>query len=358
LLLTINKRWKEEDSIPDVPPMDLKLALLIPYRNESRLLPELLDNLEKVIPETVEVLFINDKSEDESPCILLASLQERNVHNWRLLENLGVGKKAALSTGVLSTEAEIILTTDADCTLPDHWPQLISRSFRHDHVQMVAGPVMTESGSGFFAQFQQIEWASILLMTQYLFSTGSPLMCSGANMAYRKSAFIAVGGYEGNINHLSGDDVFLLMKITRMFGPASFRFTSRKDTLVITKPLFNIFSFIQQRVRWASKWRLHRSGKHYMSVLLSYALAMIQLASFLLLFGNWGSRIIFILFWLSKIMMERKSLGMVLTHYKIYPNRSSFIISSFIHPLYLTVVGLWATFGKFTWKGRKNKDMF
>src|SRR5690606_39941169 len=60
----------------------------------------------------------------------------------------------------------------------------------------------------------------------------------------------------------SSDLVFLLMKITRMFGPASFQFTSRKDTLVKTKPLFSISSFIQQRVRWASKWKLHRSGKH------------------------------------------------------------------------------------------------
>src|SRR5690606_24593279 len=187
--------------------------------------------------------FINDESEDDSRALIMAFLQEKNLPNWKLLENSGIGKKAALTTGVFSTEADIILTTDADCVLPDHWPQLISKAFHHDHVQMVAGPVMTESGSGFFAQFQQIEWASILLMTQYLFAVGSPLMCSGANMAYRRSAFISVGGYEGNINHLSGDDVFLLMKITRMFGPASFQFTSRKDTLVKTKPLFDISSF-------------------------------------------------------------------------------------------------------------------
>ena len=357
LLLTIKKRWKEEASIPVAPSRDLKLALLIPYRNESRYLPELLSHLEKVIPDAMEILFINDRSEDDSRALLLAFLQEKNLPHWKLLENSGIGKKAALTTGIFSTEADIILTTDADCTLPDHWPQLISKAFHHDHVQLVAGPVITESGKGFFAQFQQIEWASILLMTQYLFSLGTPLMCSGANMAYRKSAFVAVGGYEGNMDHLSGDDVFLLMKVTQMFGPTSFQFTYKKEILVKTKPISNISSFLQQRVRWASKWRLHPSGMHYISVLLSYGMALIQLASFLLLFGSWESRIIFMLFWLTKIIMERESLGKVLTDYKIHPNRSSFIITSFLHPIYLIVVGLLATFGKFTWKGRKNKYM-
>src|SRR5690606_29045152 len=250
LLLTMKKFWKEEAPIPVVPPKDLTMALLVPYRNEARNLPDLLHNLERVIPNTMEVVFINDESGDNSSAFILAFLQKNNLPHWKLLENSGVGKKSAITTGVCYTEADIILTTDADCTLPDHWPQLISKAFHHDHVQMFAGPVMTESGKGFFSQFQQIEWASNLLMIKYFSSVGNPLMCSGANMAYRKSAFKAVGGYEENINHLSGDDVFLLMKITKKFGPTSFQFTNRKQILVKTKYLSNVSSFIQQRVRW------------------------------------------------------------------------------------------------------------
>lgn len=352
ILWAIKGHWNGKDNLPH-PEKIFTTALLIPFRNESRHLPVLLSNLEKLIAPSPELIFINDHSKDGSKDLIESFLLGKNL-NWTVLENSGIGKKAALTTGIPHAKAEIIMTTDADCLLPNDWHRRMSHPFYLDHIQVVAGPVMTASGRGFFSEFQQIEWASILLVTQYLFSKRQPLMCSGANFAYRKSAFKAVGGYAGNEKHLSGDDEFLLKKMIRKFGVQSAAYLNQEEVLVKTQPMAHLGVFLQQRVRWASKWRLHRSAKHASVALGSYIVAMVQLGSFFLIFGNGLSKIVFLVFWTLKIIVEKKVLDRVLHDYAVHPTLFSFIKTSFVHPVYIISVGLLSIRGKFTWKGRKS----
>lgn len=354
LLGAMKKNWEESSFYPPQQGKGFRIALLIPFRNESQHLPSLLLHLEKIIPPSLEIIFINDNSGDGSEYLIASFLRVRNLKNWELLENSGIGKKAALTTGIHHAEAEIIMTTDADCLLPEDWYRWMSQPFYLDHIQLVAGPVMTVSQGDFFSKFQQIEWASILLVTQYFFSLRRPLMCSGANLAYRKSAFMMVGGYGGNEEHLSGDDEFLLKKIIRNFGDQSTAYLSREAVLVKTQPAPCLGAFLQQRVRWASKWKLHRSVKHVLFALGSYVMAMVQLGSVFLIFGDVWSKTVFLVFWILKIIVEKKVLGRVLNEYAIHPTVSSFIKTSYLHPVYLITVGLATLGGKFTWKGRKS----
>jgi hypothetical protein len=281
-------------------------------------------------------------------------IHTKNLKNWRLLENSEIGKKAALTTGIRHTEAEIIMTSDADCILPEGWHWRMSQPFHDDDVQLVAGPVMTLSDNGFFAKFQQIEWAGIILVTRYFFEQKQPLMCSGANLAYRKSAFMEVGGYSGNERHLSGDDEFLLKKVISKFGYRSATYLSQQDVLVKTFPAPDLAAYIQQRVRWAAKWKMHQSAKHVSVALGSFMVAMIHIGSFFLIFGEIWSKIVFLVFWTLKIIGEKKALGKVLREYAIQPTWFSFIKTSILHPVYMVTVGLVALRGNFTWKGRKS----
>src|SRR5690606_31970236 len=193
LLLIMKRKWKQEEWIfPSLHQNGLKIAVLIPYRNESVHLPRLLSNVLAVSLPGTEVIFVDDHSDDGSQTIVREFIAAHNLKLWKMMDNTGRGKKSALTTAINSTDAEIILTTDADCILPHNWVRGISGLFIRDCVQMVAGPVMTVSGKGFFSNFQQIEWASILLVMRSAFSLGRPLMASGANLAYRRSAFCAV----------------------------------------------------------------------------------------------------------------------------------------------------------------------
>ena len=358
LLWSMERHWQLKRTSNSDGEYGASTALLIPFRNEGEHLPGLLFNLEDRLSSSQEVVFIDDGSTDDSAAMVWDFLKKRNRTHWVLLRSAGAGKKAALTTGVHYTQAEIILTTDADCLLPHEWVRSMTRSFQQSEIQLVAGPVMAIAGSGFFTRFQQIEWGSILLVAQYLFAIGSPLMCSGANLAYRRSAFLAVEGYSGNDMYPSGDDEFLLRKIVQHFGVQSVNFFKDKEVLVQTQPAVSWSAFIQQRVRWAGKGRIHRSFGHALSAGLAFFLATVKLATLLLLFGSVGQKLMFLFFWVLKVLIERRVLGKVLADFHRSHPLYYYIGTSFLHPLYVIWVGIGAISGKYTWKGRNNQFKF
>src|SRR5690606_11701449 len=120
----------------------------------------------------------------------------------------------------------------------------------------------------------------------FMFSRGQALLCSGANLAYRKSAFEGVEGYSGNENYASGDDEFLLKKVIQEYGKNAVHYLHGVEVLVMTKPLKSWDELVWQRVRWASKWRAHQSPIHGFTAFFTYLLAFLQFGSFLLLWRN------------------------------------------------------------------------
>jgi biofilm PGA synthesis N-glycosyltransferase PgaC len=90
------------------------LTIIVPTRNAAGTLIPLLQDLhaQDLPKERVEVLVVDDHSEDDTAAV---------VHSmglkWpelRCISNDGVGKKAAITTGVTHASGEVILLTDAD----------------------------------------------------------------------------------------------------------------------------------------------------------------------------------------------------------------------------------------------------
>ncbi len=84
-------------------------------------------------------------------------------------------------------------------------------------------------------------------------------MCNGANLAYRRRAFLEVGGFRGNDHLPSGDDEFLLHKLAARH-PGGIRFAAGAAATVRTAAQPTLGALLQQRVRWASKWRHYQPG--------------------------------------------------------------------------------------------------
>lgn len=352
LLSLMAKKWpqlKPKDQIKvELPPV----TLLIPFRNELENIENLAQELRKINYPHLKIILIDDQSEDGSFSIL----QERFQSDFRIkiLQSPAVGKKKAIEFGVKAAESELILCSDADCTFPQNWVNQMIAPFANPKIQLVAGPVLSYGKSSFFERFQQIEWSSILLVTQYFFNKNQPTLCSAANLAYRKSAFEAVGGYENNWQYPSGDDEFLLKKISRHFGGQSCIYLPFADNLVLTKPQPSLAALISQRVRWAGKWRIHRDFSHAFSAVLSFVAQLVWLGSLALLgFGIWGV-MTFLTVWFGKVLAERFALGKVLTDLGSEFHVVDFLKTGIIHPLYVIFVAFGAIRGKFTWKGRSN----
>ncbi len=351
LLWWMGSNWKsckiEFSSIRSFSP---QVTLIIPFRNERKNLPNLLVNLTKLQYPNLEILLIDDHSEDGSPGLLAA----QNLPRVSILHSLSPGKKSALEFGVKQARGEIVICTDADCSFSKYWVENMVSPFQKNDIKLVAGPVLVGDERRFLDKFQLLDWASIVLMTSYSFERKKPLMCSGANLAYRKEAFERVQGYEGNRHLSSGDDEFLLKKIYKTYGADSCVYLTSPQVLVCTKPEPTWRALIQQRVRWVSKWKAHSSFIHSFSAIAALLIQVIWAGSFYLLSkGMWGI-LVFGGIWLLKALAENHSLGKVLQSFSRVLDSVSALRISLLHPFYVVRVALGALRGKFIWKGREN----
>jgi len=322
----------------------LSVTLLIPIRNESQNLDSLLSHLEKIDGEFEEVIFIDDQSEDDSFEKLQELIAKRKP--FKLIRSAGSGKKAALQSGVHAAKTDLILTSDADCRWKSSWPQQMKAPFSNSSVQLVAGPVLTEKSDGILAGFQLLDWASILLLTGFSFAQKKPLMCSGANLAFRKSAFLRVFGYAGNEHWLSGDDEFLLKKIHQFFGKESTYYQFKVEALVRTQSEPTWKALFNQRIRWAGKWRAHPSFSHFGASLAVIVMQLFWIASFFLLLEGVWDWIVFFLTWLLKGLGEYYSLEKILECYGEKSKKIHLFGTSLFHPLYSLRIGFGAIFWK------------
>ncbi|WP_460538773.1 glycosyltransferase [Echinicola sediminis] len=354
ILVVLSIKWRQKMGVreekEDV--FDYPVSLLVPFRNERENLPELLENLAELSYQSLEVVLIDDQSEDGGGKYVREWIRSNGKENFKLIKSEGEGKKAAVEHGVVVSEGRIILTTDADCLLPVDWVQMILQPFRDPKVQMVAGPVMSKEGKTEFEHFQQIDWAGILLMTNFFFQIKRPVMCSGANMGYRKEAFYHLRGYEGNAHLLSGDDSFLLEKMYDRFGGEAITFCTENKLLVKTSSANSWKAFVAQRKRWARKWNKHRLWQNAYGAVASTVLSLSSLSSIILLFGGRGFPLLFVLFWGLKFAFEYVVLGQVLKGYRVRLPVLSFVYASFCHPFYVVLVAISSFFGHSSWKGR------
>lgn len=328
------------------------VTLLIPFRNEAKNIERLSANIKRLNYSNLEVILIDDHSEDDSYELLKKSLKKNE--NVKILRSEKTGKKRALEFGVNAAKSQIILCSDADCEFSEFWVEKMVLPFQEPKVQLVAGPVLTEERAGFLEAFQILDWASILLLTNYSFIHQNPLMCSAANLAYRKEAFEQVNGYDGNLEFASGDDEFLLKKIHAEYSKGACLYLTSVESLVKTKPELTWDSLINQRVRWASKWKAHFSISHALSAAGAFLTHLIWIGSIYLVFLGAKGIIAFGLVWLIKIAAEKLSLGKVLETLGAQPSNITLLQISLVHPFYVLRVGIAALSGKFTWKGREN----
>ncbi|QDH77584.1 glycosyltransferase [Echinicola soli] len=354
-LVVLSSKWKRIKATkePVQGGVDYPVTLLVPFRNERENIDKLLGNLANLSYPNLQIILIDDHSEDGGEKLVEEWISTEKKHNFKLISNQGRGKKAALEQGVVMANANIILTTDADCALSADWVQNMLMAFDDPSVQMVAGPIMTKGGNRIFDHFQQIDWAGILLMTNFFFSIKKPIMCSAANMGYRKEVFYHVKGYQGNHGNLSGDDSFLLEKVYQRFGPQAIRYLPESNVLVKTNPASSPRRFLAQRARWASKWNKHQFWQNAGGAMLSAVLSFASICSVLLILAGPTGVGMFALYWFLKLIFEYFVLGRVLKTYEIKPSIGYFIVASICHPIYVVAVAFLSFFVKTSWKGRK-----
>ena len=243
----------------DVP----QFSVLIAARNEADNLPQLLRDLAaQTLPAArFEVLIADDHSTDATAALVAAAAQE-TPFSLRLirLPAAETGKKAALQAALQAARAPWLVCTDADCRLGPGWLAAYAALLgRQPQANFISGPVLLTGPDTFFQLLVGLEFAGLVGVGAACLRRQQPTMCNGANLAYRRAAFDAVGGFLDNAQIASGDDEFLLHKIHAAF-PGTAHFLADAAAIVRTAAPPTLRTLLRQRVRWASKWRHYRSA--------------------------------------------------------------------------------------------------
>ncbi|GGD90581.1 glycosyltransferase family 2 protein [Planktosalinus lacus] len=334
-------------------------TLVIPFRNEAENLPVLMQSLLslKYPDEHIEIFFINDASEDASAAIIQEFILKNKPVNWKILENERKSyspKKDAITMAVSKATHDWIFTTDADCILPENLFKNLDAFLQNTPSKLIAGPVLAIPENRFFiGHYQLLESMTLAGVTMGAFGMGEPLMCNGAHLAYEKSAFEAVNGFEGNDHIASGDDLFLLEKMQAIF-PGEVHFLKNNAQVVYTKTERYWSAVVQQRVRWAAK----TSG--YKSLFSKFTGIVVLVANVSILIGFWllfqsENGIVFLMLILLKWGVDEVFVYQVNTFFKREINWLYLRLMAFLYPVLTLYIVLKALFGNYYWKGRTFK---
>lgn len=328
------------------------VSVIVPFRNEENQIHHLIKSLTDLNYPTTkfEVILVNDHSEDNSENVVKSLINDKfNFSLINLIDNK-YGKKNAITKGVGLAKGELVATTDADCLVPNNWLQIINASFDNDTIQMVFGGVSLK-GNSFFAQLQAIEFSSLIGSGAATLRFGLFTMCNGANLAFRKSSFESVNGYEGNLEVPSGDDEFLARKIVKAF-PGSIYFLKDKGAVVVSRPTDTIKAFVHQRLRWAGKWKYNSS---LLSKFLAIQIILLQIAFIglmLIAFSNMElTRLVVPLIGV-KILLEIMVIHPVARFLGIRWSWAAFLLLQLIYPFYVVGIGIMSQGMAYKWKGR------
>lgn len=335
------------------------VAIIIPARNEAH-------NIETCVrailaqhyPEPLmEVVVVDDHSEDATAAIV-QNIADPRVKLIRLVNFPIRGqafKKHGIQVGIQQSRGELILCTDADCVMGPDWVRNMVAFHSCGKVQMIAGPVNFHHERNFLERFQSLDFLGMMLLTGAGLYSGVMRMGNGANLAYTRSAFEAVEGFN-RIDHLaSGDDLFLMHKIAQRY-PGQVKFLKSLEATVYTLAMPDWYSFVQQRLRWGTKNAAYQEWQ-IIAVLglvffICWGIVVLGLAS--LLFCDLFSAFCILLF--SKTIADYLLLSRASTYFKRKDLLQIFWPAQILHVFYIAGIGLAANVYKnYTWKGRQVK---
>ncbi|MGQ9630991.1 MAG: polysaccharide deacetylase family protein [bacterium] len=190
----------------------MKISVVVPAYNEEEFLPSCLEALlEQDFEDDYEVIVVDNASTDRTA---------------RVARDMGVivvreprkGITFARQKGLEVARGEIIAYVDADTIVPPHWLRAISDSFRqHPEAVAVSGPIplLVENPIKRYI----LRWCYLFLypfldsLIRRSLRKGNTFY--GANFAVRKSALLAIGGFNTRI-HFYGEDVDTSIRLSRV----------------------------------------------------------------------------------------------------------------------------------------------
>ncbi len=227
-------------------------TVIVAARNEEKNILRCLISLQELeYPEgKLEVVLVNDKSTDRTGELILEFIKDKPRFKYLVSgKEIGFlkGKTNALANGLEIATGKVILTTDADCSVPSTWAKTIT-SYYTDGVAIANG-FTGQKFDTVFAGMQNLDFLYLQTAGSATINLNFPITCIGNNMSYLKQAYDEVGGYE-NLTFSVTED-FNLLKAIKRLGKYKIIFPLNIDSFVESLPCPDWKSLYRQKKRWS-----------------------------------------------------------------------------------------------------------
>lgn len=275
----------------------VSVAIVTACKNERTNLSALFKAIQEQTYPNFQHIVVDDNSTDSSWEFINA--YQSNFTQLNALKNKGSGKKEALKTAIEQTDAELIVTLDADSSPQPEWLETIVKFYELENADLVICPVRMSTDGSFLQNFQQFDFTSLVGSGAGAIGTGMPILCNGANLAFRRQTWVDSMD-ELHFDEPSGDDIFLLQSVKKRGGVI--RFLKSKTGTVVIRPQESWKQFFRQRKRWAGKKAAYADWQLLLTALLVFTTSFLVLISFIFVLWNskfWSFALfVFLLKWL------------------------------------------------------------
>ena len=210
------------------------ISVIVPAHNEEDFIGKCLDSLSKqtLDKKFFEVIVIDNASKD-------ATAKIARKYNVRVIKEKRKSVVLARQKGIDKTIGEIIVSADADTTYPTNWLKKIRADFdKNKELIAVVGWIYYTNTPTIFNLFNALNQEVNLFLEKY---TGRFPIAYAANLAFKKTALEAIGGYPKHLVEL-GDQQYLLHRFFRLgkviIDPNIRCFTSGRRLQSVGKNLF------------------------------------------------------------------------------------------------------------------------
>lgn len=175
----------------------VSFSIIIPVKNEGRQNVKMtLDSIMQTSPGvSFEILVVDDNSKDG--CCNFLREDQGEYKTVRLIDSPGLGAAGARNLGADAAKGEILVFCDAHVTVPPDWLEIMARGFALKGVDGISPAIasMADPSAVGYGQTWNDRLECKWLTNRFTGMTQAPLLPGGC-MAFRREAFMTVGGFD------------------------------------------------------------------------------------------------------------------------------------------------------------------
>lgn len=219
------------------------VSVIVPVRNGEATISTLLESLSKLnYPQgKLDFQVVDGNSTDKTEEIV-------KQYPVKLTTQSGTGLNAARNTGLRNGESEIVAFTDSDCVVPEDWVRHIVKNFMEPRVGCVGGSIKGYNGD-FLSEYADNSFMPVLRIFKKREVLDSVKLLqrypAGCNMAFRRKALEAAGGFDESIRHAFDED-----ELVERVCKAGYKMVLDPECLVQHKHRSSLKELLKQNFRY------------------------------------------------------------------------------------------------------------